>query len=109
MAATKNDAEARRKAEQKEPIQTRGLETPDLPKNVVFNEMKSRIKRGVWKPGEQVPSITALMEQASVAKNTARAALDMLRDAGYLKTMTGFGTFVRPMADWDTTPEQRGE
>jgi DNA-binding FadR family transcriptional regulator len=103
--------EARREAEKSAKIQTRGLPVPDLPKNVIANELRSRIQRGVYRPGEQVPSIgdVMAMTEPAVAKNTARAALDQLRDAGFVKTLTGYGSFVRPEKDWGTTPEQRGE
>jgi DNA-binding GntR family transcriptional regulator len=94
------DAEARREAEKRAPIKIRGLEIPDLPKNVIANEIKRRIQVGIFRPGEQVPSITDIMEMSGAAKNTSRAALDILRENGYIKTLTGFGSFVNPQDQW---------
>jgi DNA-binding FadR family transcriptional regulator len=108
MPPTKRDQEdeARRKAAQRAPIQTRGLPVPDLPKNIVANELLDRIKRGIFQPGEQVPSIAEVMTMANVAKNTARSALDQLRDANYIKTLTGFGSFVNPPEMWNKSPDE---
>lgn len=107
--ATKTTADAKREAAQRAPIQTRGLEDADYPYKIIADELLDRIKRGVFRPGETVPSIANLMDQADVAKNTARSALDILRERGYIKTLAGLGTSVRPEKYWETTPEERGE
>jgi DNA-binding FadR family transcriptional regulator len=106
---TKRDQEAedRRKAAQLEPIQVRDLKgVVDLPKNLIAAELRSRVERGIFLPGEQVPSIAKLMEMTGTAKNTARAALEQLRDAGYIKTLTGFGTFVNPPEMWGKSSDE---
>jgi DNA-binding FadR family transcriptional regulator len=99
--------ETRREDEKTATIVTRGLEVPDLPKNIIASELRSRIERGIFRPGEQVPSIAEIMAQTEpkVAKNTARAALDILRDSGYIKTLTGFGSFVNPPDRWGKSPD----
>jgi DNA-binding GntR family transcriptional regulator len=106
MPTKRENDEARREAEQTAQIRVRGLTVPDLPKNVIFNEIRARIERGVYTVGEQVPSIADIinMTEPSVAKNTARAALDLLRDGGYIKTLTGFGSFVQPEELWGKSP-----
>lgn len=95
-------------AAQKAPIQVRNLPgVVELPKTIIANTLRDRIRRGIYKPGEQVPSIAEIMamtEPTRVAKNTARAALDMLRDGGYIRTLTGFGSFVNPPEMWGTSP-----
>lgn len=100
----KKDAEAQREAEKHAPIQVRGLPVPDLPKRTIARELYDRIQRGVYLPGEQVPSIADLMQMTGTAKNTSRAALDLLREAQVIKTLTGYGTFVRPKEDWQELP-----
>lgn len=103
------DAEALREAEKSAKIQVRGLTgVVDLPKNIIFAELKSRIERGIFTPGEQVPSIAEIMAmtQPPVAKNTARAALDQLRDLGYIKTLTGYGSFVQPTELWGKSADE---
>jgi DNA-binding FadR family transcriptional regulator len=101
MSAKSSAADARREAEKRAPIQVRGLTgVVDLPKNVIANELRHRIETGIYRPGEAVPSIAELMEMTGTAKNTTRAALDQLRDANYVKTLTGYGTFVNPPEMW---------
>lgn len=103
------DAEARREAEKSARIQVRNLKgVVDLPKNIIYNELKSRIERGVFMPGEKVPSIADIMQMTDppVAKNTARAALDRLRDEGLIKTLTGYGSFVQPTEMWSKSPDE---
>jgi DNA-binding GntR family transcriptional regulator len=103
----KSDAEARRKAAQREPIKVRGLEgVVDLPKNVIATELRHRIETGIYKPGEAVPSIAELMEMTGTAKNTSRAALDQLRNANYIRTLTGYGTFVNPPEMWNKPSDE---
>jgi DNA-binding FadR family transcriptional regulator len=107
--ATKRDqdAETRRKAEQKAPIQVRGMGgVVDLPKNVIYAELRRRIVTGIFLPGEQIPSIADIMEMTGTAKNTARAGLDQLRDNGYVKTLTGYGSFVNPPEMWDKPADE---
>ena len=60
--ATKTTADAKREAAQRAPIQTRGLEDADYPYKIVADELRDRIKRGVFRPGDTVPSIANLMD-----------------------------------------------
>jgi DNA-binding FadR family transcriptional regulator len=104
------DAETRREAEKRAPIRVRGTGgVVDLPKNIIAAELRRRITTGIFQPGEQVPSIAEIMEMTQpqhVAKNTARAALDQLRDAGYVKTLTGYGSFVNPQEMWGQSADE---
>jgi GntR family transcriptional regulator len=55
------------------------------------------ILRGQIERGEltgAVPSITALMQTYGVAKNTARKAVSVLAEAGLVRVVPGWGTFV---------------
>jgi DNA-binding GntR family transcriptional regulator len=55
------------------------------------------ILRGQIERGEltgTVPSITALMQTYGVAKNTARKAISLLAEAGLVRVVPGWGTFV---------------
>ena len=82
------------------PIQVRGLPIPDVPKRVLANELRSRIDRGVYEPGEQLPSLTELEKMTGVARGTIRAAIGILSDEGYLRSVIGMGVFVLPREYW---------
>ena len=56
--------------------------------------LRHRISSGVWKKGEQLPVIEALMAEFSVARTTVRQALTMLEDEGLIRRSRGRGTFV---------------
>jgi len=106
--ATKQSTDAdRRKAAQYAKIKTRGLEDAEYPYKIIADELRDRITKGIFKPGERVPSITELMTMADAAKNTCRAGLDILREQGFIKTLAGLGTTVRPEKYWNTTPAER--
>jgi DNA-binding FadR family transcriptional regulator len=110
MPPKRDTDEARRETEKTAKIQVRGLTgVVDLPKNIIYAELRSRIERGIFMPGEQVPSIADIMAMTEppVAKNTARAALDRLRDESFIKTLTGYGSFVLPKEQWGKSPDEQ--
>jgi DNA-binding GntR family transcriptional regulator len=106
MPTKKEDAEAQRRAKQLAPIPVRGLpaEEIDLPKRVIAREIARRAKAGVFKPGDTAPSISDLMTMSGAAKNTVRSAMDLLRDAGMIRTITGMGSFFAPKDQWQDLP-----
>ena len=56
--------------------------------------LRQRIDRGVWKNGDTVPTLNALMEEFSVAKVTIRQAVKLLEADGLLAPHRGRGTIV---------------
>ena len=56
--------------------------------------LRKRIARGVWKNGEKVPSLEALMGEFGVARVTVRQAIDVLAREGLVLPQRGKGTFV---------------
>ena len=64
------------------------------PYRQVAADLRSQIERGELTA--TVPSITTLMQTYGVARNTARKALLMLSDQGYVRIVPGWGTFVTP-------------
>jgi DNA-binding GntR family transcriptional regulator len=56
--------------------------------------LRSEIKSGRLRPGDQVPSATQLGEQFGVSRNTALRALKVLKDEGLIVTQRGWGSFV---------------
>lgn len=59
---------------------------------------RQRIARGVWKPGEMLPSIEMLMEEFGVARVTVRQAIHMLDEEGLVSPQRGRGTLVNEHA-----------
>lgn len=65
--------------------------------------LRKRIARGVWKNGEKVPSLEALMGEFGVARVTVRQAIDLLVREGLVSPQRGKGTFVTgtpPQRQW---------
>ncbi|HEY0700950.1 MAG TPA: GntR family transcriptional regulator [Micromonospora sp.] len=69
--------------------------TAEFPHRQIAAELRSRIRRGDWAPGERLPSIPAIAELFGVAKQTVQRAVDQLRVEGVLITKPGSGTYVR--------------
>lgn len=88
------------------PIQVSGLAIPDVPKRIIANELRSRIQRGVYPPRETLPSLTELeamtkdADGKQVARGTVRAALKILQDEGYVRSVIGQGTWVLDQEFW---------
>src|SRR5258708_7877086 len=63
-----------------------------------------RIRSGVWKEGDLIPTEMALVQQFGVARMTVRQALDRLIREGLLVRVRGRGTFVaRPKIERELT------
>lgn len=71
------------------------FENVPIPRYVQLADvMRQRIKRGVWKTGEMLPSIEKLMAEFAVARVTVRQATQVLAREGLLSPQRGRGTFV---------------
>jgi GntR family transcriptional regulator len=69
--------------------------TAEFPHRQIAAQLKDRIRRGDWRPGERLPSIPAMAEMFGVAKQTVQRTVDQLRVEGVLITKPGSGTYVR--------------
>ncbi|GAA5054112.1 DNA-binding GntR family transcriptional regulator [Thermocatellispora tengchongensis] len=69
----------------------------------IAKEIADRIKSGELRPRRPIPSETTLMQQYEVARETARRAVALLRDQGWVYTVPQRGSYVRPQEEW---PEQ---
>ncbi|HEY7224068.1 MAG TPA: GntR family transcriptional regulator [Micromonosporaceae bacterium] len=69
--------------------------TPEHPHRQIAAALRERILAGEWAPGERLPSIPALAQAYSVAKQTVQRTIDQLRVEGTLITRPGSGTYVR--------------
>ena len=65
--------------------------------------IEDSIARGVWKPGDQLPTERELGARFSLARNTLRKRLKVLESEGLIVRRVGSGSFVaqppRPIAD----------
>lgn len=56
--------------------------------------IREQVQRGDYQPGEQLPSVQELADQAEISRMTARQAVDLLVRDGTLVVRQGAGTFV---------------
>jgi GntR family transcriptional regulator len=56
---------------------------------------RRRIDQGVWRHGEQIPTVDDLSAECGVARATIRQALDQLEAEGLIERFRAKGTFVR--------------
>src|SRR3954452_4811087 len=67
----------------------------EFPHRQIAAQLRERIRRGDWAPGERLPSIPAMAEMFGVSKQTVQRTVDQLRVEGILITKPGSGTYVR--------------
>jgi len=67
----------------------------EVPHRQIAAQLRARIHRGEWGPGERLPSIPAIAAMYGVAKQTVQRTVDQLRVEGLLITKPGSGTYVR--------------
>lgn len=60
--------------------------------------MQARIEQGVWRPGERLPTESALAAQFGVSRTVVREAVSRLRSTGQLLARQGVGVFVAETA-----------
>jgi len=64
--------------------------------------LRDRIFSGIWKSGDEIPTLEQLAEEFSVARVTVRQAVQILGEEGLLSSQRGrrtFVTFEPPQAD----------
>ncbi|HHX50257.1 MAG TPA: GntR family transcriptional regulator [Clostridia bacterium] len=60
----------------------------------IANEIRRRIREGIYIPGEQLPSEPELAEYFGVSRGTLREALSVLEKEGIILRRHGIGSFV---------------
>jgi len=60
--------------------------------------LRRQIQDGLLAPGDQLPTRAELRDRYGVARQTAYAALNILREEGLVSTRAGIGCFVRDRA-----------
>jgi GntR family transcriptional regulator len=58
--------------------------------------LAARVESGAIQPGRPLPGELALAREFGVARNTARAAVALLRERGLVVTVPQRGSYVKP-------------
>ncbi|GIH98686.1 GntR family transcriptional regulator [Planobispora takensis] len=66
----------------------------------IAEELVELIRSGDLRPRRPIPSETALVDRYDVARETARRAVGLLREQGWVYTVPQRGSFVSPEDDW---------
>jgi GntR family transcriptional regulator len=61
--------------------------------------LRGQIDRGEIPERRPIPSKKRLQQEHGIAQGTVERALDVLREAGYIRTVTGRGLYVVPAAE----------
>ncbi|WP_461224631.1 GntR family transcriptional regulator [Lacticaseibacillus suihuaensis] len=61
----------------------------------IADQLKSQIRDGTYRPGDQLPTEKELVDRFSVSRVTARKSLDALEGEGLIERFAGRGTFVK--------------
>ncbi|MBF6163003.1 GntR family transcriptional regulator [Nocardia cyriacigeorgica] len=69
----------------------------------IADDIRGKITRGDYVPGDQLPTKAQLMEQWSAALNTVARAITELQNEGLVETHHGIGSFVREPSPPDET------
>lgn len=64
----------------------------------IARDIQVGIAKGIWKPGQVLPTRTELMRRFSVARATVDRAIEFLGQSGSLESRQGAGTYVREQA-----------
>jgi len=65
---------------------------------VIVQQIKDQIKKGILKPGEKLPSERKLADQLGVSRASIREAIQALAFSGYLEVNQGKGTYILEIA-----------
>lgn len=60
----------------------------------VMNDLSAKIQRGLYQPGEKLPTEPEVMAEQGVSRTVVREAMSRLQAAGFVETRHGVGTFV---------------
>lgn len=71
----------------------------------IINQIKDMIHKDILKEDTKLPSVRDLSKQITVNPSTVAKAFKELEREGYIYTVKGRGTFVRPRSDFK--PDQK--
>jgi GntR family transcriptional regulator, arabinose operon transcriptional repressor len=62
---------------------------------IIYNDLYRKIRTGVYKKGEQLPTEFMLVEEYGISRPTVAKALNDLQEEGVIERKVGVGTFVK--------------
>ncbi|MBM0236531.1 GntR family transcriptional regulator [Micromonospora sp. ATA32] len=68
----------------------------------IRDDLRARIKAGLLKPGERIPTTRDLMDEYSTSSATVRRAVDSMIESGELVGRQGLGVFVADTSEQDS-------
>jgi len=77
------------------PARTTTAMTPPTTTRQVAEIIRARIRSGELRSGDRVPGVTRLMQEFGIARTTAGKVLSLLREAGLITVVPGWGSFVK--------------
>jgi DNA-binding GntR family transcriptional regulator len=66
--------------------------------------LRAQIEAGDLRAGRALPSLTYLMAEYELSRNTVRRAIAVLSEEGLVRTRPGWGTFVVPEGERPARP-----
>lgn len=75
------------------------IDRPERLPDEVAKSILAAIARGDLKPGDKIPTETALAQRFGVARTVVREAISLLKYDGVINARQGVGAFVAPTAD----------
>ena len=64
----------------------------------VTNHLLAKIREGVYKVGEKMPTEPEIMQEHGVSRTVVREAISRLQASGHVETRHGVGTFILPQS-----------
>jgi len=65
---------------------------------IIVQQIKDQVKKGILKPGEKLPSERELADLLGVSRASVREAIQALAFSGYLEVIQGKGTYILEIA-----------
>jgi GntR family transcriptional regulator, transcriptional repressor for pyruvate dehydrogenase complex len=72
-----------------------GAQYADLVEQHLIEDLSERIRQGVLRPGQAIPSQAALAREYGVSRERVRKVIAKLGESGLVETVRGCGSFVR--------------
>jgi GntR family transcriptional repressor for pyruvate dehydrogenase complex len=69
--------------------------TRDGVSDQVFHQLKDNVVKGIWRPGDRIPSENQLVSLFGVSRASIRMAIQRMVTLGLLESRVGNGTFVK--------------
>lgn len=67
----------------------------------IYNEIANKIENGIYKANDEISSESELMKEYNVSRDTARKALILLEENGYIQKIKGRRSFVLDINKFD--------